>query len=365
MKTVILGAGITGLTAGYDTEATIYESDATPGGLCKSIKINGCMVEESGGHWIFGMNSVIDKVFKELQIEYSTYKKITGVHFDTIIDGSIQDFANRSIEYRPGTMKEYLFQNFGRVLCNMFFSPFNKLYTNGLYERVQNECAYKNSSSGPSYNNEFIYPDNGLKFLIDSLSERINVKLDHQAYKIDTDNKRVYFSNRESVSYDTLISTVPLSNLLYMIDEYEPLECVTTFVVNIYGDIGDRLPSHHWLYTPFGGYYRVGFYTNVSKKFAPKGQCMAYVETTKDTYTPEMIMKDLERHGFIKKPKLGSVKNIKCAYTYRKQGQNIENIIKKLKEKDIHSIGRYGKWKFQGIVESMMDGLSAKKSLSL
>ena len=58
-KTIILGAGVTGLAAGIKTGTPIFEAEDSPGGICRSYLKKGYRFELGGGHWLFGDDSQI------------------------------------------------------------------------------------------------------------------------------------------------------------------------------------------------------------------------------------------------------------------------------------------------------------------
>jgi hypothetical protein len=67
---------------------------------------------------------------------------------------------------------------------------------------------------------------------------------------------------------------------------------------------------------------------------------------------------ELKEYGFIKKVLVADPTWIEVAYTWKKPGSRlVENSLSKLAEKDIFSIGRYGRWNFQGIAESLKEGI--------
>ncbi len=68
-QTLILGAGVTGLAAGYASGLPVYEAASAPGGICSSYYVRpgstqrlsqapadgeAYRFEIGGGHWIFG-----------------------------------------------------------------------------------------------------------------------------------------------------------------------------------------------------------------------------------------------------------------------------------------------------------------------
>ena len=57
-------------------------------------------------------------------------------------------------------------------------------------------------------------------------------------------------------------------------------------------------------------------------------------------------------------PEVVESNRITHAYTWIGRNTDRDGYLAKLREKGIESIGRYGKWKFQGIAESIRDGLS-------
>ncbi|MGB9591237.1 MAG: protoporphyrinogen/coproporphyrinogen oxidase, partial [Candidatus Kryptoniota bacterium] len=73
MKVAVIGAGISGLSAGFflkknGADVTIYEKNDYPGGTIYSKYINGFLVE-SGPNSTSETNAVIDEVVTELGIK--------------------------------------------------------------------------------------------------------------------------------------------------------------------------------------------------------------------------------------------------------------------------------------------------------
>src|SRR5690554_4156275 len=70
---LILGGGVTGLSAGLAARAPVFEMDARPGGICRSYYVRpdgehlaaappdgeAYRFERGGGHWIFGGDPVV------------------------------------------------------------------------------------------------------------------------------------------------------------------------------------------------------------------------------------------------------------------------------------------------------------------
>ncbi|MCS7123001.1 MAG: protoporphyrinogen oxidase-like protein, partial [Candidatus Aenigmarchaeota archaeon] len=72
-----------------------------------------------------------------------------------------------------------------------------------------------------------------------------------------------------------------------------------------------------------------------------------------------IVIDELKNWGYIKEVEVISPTWIEVAYTWEWPGSRLkEEVLIFLKNNNINSVGRYGKWKFQGIAESIRDGLS-------
>lgn len=363
MKTVILGAGITGLSAGISTCGKIYESKNFPGGICRSYSEDGFHFEIGGGHWIFGMTPEVEALFSLYGIELKKYVKNSGVYFNHIFNGNIQDKEEYVI--KDGTMKEFLFNRLGHDLCKLFFFPFNEKYTGGYYDEVIPENEYKNPTNDKAYNNIFYYPTTNLNGFIDFIAKDCDIEYGKEAEHIDIEKRIIQFTDKTTVTYNKLISTIPLNKLIRITELYTKLllthiPYTKTTVLNIGATKGRKCPDNQWLYIPFcdNGFYRVGFYSNVDSRFAPDNCVSIYVETNKPFMTRDIIA-ELYSWDWIKEVITSSVTEIPCAYTYQYNRGDAKSAIAELSRYGVYSTGRYGKWKFQGIAESIMDGLKA------
>src|SRR5437764_167945 len=95
IKTAILGAGVTGLAAGWASGVEIYEAESVPGGICSSYYLTpGCgsrmhtppdgqeayRFELGGGHWIFGGDPTILRFIRSLA-DVKSYDRRASVYF--------------------------------------------------------------------------------------------------------------------------------------------------------------------------------------------------------------------------------------------------------------------------------------------
>lgn len=428
-KTIILGAGITGLSTGLNTQGEIYEANDISGGICASyyVGLNGKKYyhrvdEESyrfeigGGHWIFGADNYILDFINKLS-SVNSYQRKSAVYFsdlDLYVPYPLQnhlfylpqDIREKALEEilnngnkSVSTLADWLEVNFGKSLCNLFFFPFHELYTAGLYTKIAPQDKFKTpvnkdlilkgakeKTPAVGYNATFIYPQDGLDNLIRKMIERCKVKFNKKVIKIDLKGKEILFDDGSGTKYELIISTLPLNRIIDMVEarigNREPYTSV--LVVNIGAKKGYKCPDFHWIYVPNSkaGFHRVGFYSNVESSFLPASsrkdndRVSIYVEKAyrgEDRPTEEEVRKlcndithELKEWGFIDNIEVVDPTWIEVAYTWQYPDSDWrEETLKILRENDIYQIGRYGKWKFQGIAESMKDGFNIKRDLKL
>lgn len=430
MKDIILGAGITGLTAGISTGFKIFEQNSYPGGICSSYFLSTGTTERSfiepdngkayrfelgGGHWIFGCSNDQRRFLNKFE-SFRNYNRVSSVYFhetDTYVPYPIQNnlryldpkLANQAVSEMSGpdkniyrTMKEWQENIFGQTLCRLFFFPFHELYTAGLYNLISPQDQFKSpidlptvikgASRGTSpagYNVSFIYPGCGLSALSKNIAEKCNIEYEKSVIKIDISKKEILFNDSGTTSYNRLISTLPLNKML----EITGLELgmdtapyTSVLVLNIGAVRGKKCPDAHWLYIPDSqsGFHRVGFYSNVDSSFLPESarengnKVSLYVERAFSGglkpssevvgHYMENTVKELQKWQYIEEIDVIDPTWIEIAYTWAWPDSTWrESAIQALKEHSIYQIGRYGKWSFQGIADSVRDGLSVPNLL--
>ena len=370
MRTIILGAGITGLAAGYGKDIPIYEATGEAGGICRSYMKNGFDFSIGGGHWLFE-NDKTQKAMEFIRslVELKSYDRRAGVFYNKIFPYPIQTYTQQPIVATGGCFKHWMGNRFSQAECNMFFFPFNEKYTAGLMDEIVQFDSYKTPPAGSvGFVSRFHDPVGGLSSLVDKMVEKCDIQYNKRAFLVDSDNKTVVFEDGETVQYDRLISTVPLNRMLKLCgqDKFD-LPYSSVFVLNIGAEPGPNLPDEHWLYIPFcnSGFYRVGFYTNVNPNKAPKGAVGLSVEMAvlpgkelEVESTVDAIVKELQSWGWIGEVITTDPTFVKTAYTWNRTMEEREKHIEWMRARDIIMLGRYGRWVFCGMMESIEQGLS-------
>jgi len=413
-EVMILGAGISGLAAAISSGLPIYEAENRPGGLCSSYYIAGYRFEIGGGHWIFGADDSILSFIRRFA-HPREYMRHSSVYFNKenlFVSYPIQNnlrLLNKNIACKvlkeisnctnnsPSTMAAWLLDHFGPTLCKLFFFPFHALYTANLYTKITPQDVYKTpvdvalikkgakiGTLSAGYNARFVYPKEGLNTLVQHMAKECDIHYRKRAIRIDIRKKNVHFADGSIISYSRLISTLPLSKMIEIaginLDE-EPDPHTSVLVLNIGAARGNNCPDEHWLYSPKSdsGFYRIGCYSNVDTAFLPpslqksNNNVSIYVERAYPggqkpsereikSYS-DSVIRELQKLGFIKDVEVIDPTWIDVAYTWCWAGSTWrEKAIALLKKNNIYQIGRYGRWKFQGIAESIKEGLGCTGS---
>lgn len=375
--------------------------------------------EPAGGHWLFGAGPKIPPHFQH-DCEFSRYEREAEVFFASsgerlpfpiqenlrYLPAPKRDRALREILVPvrkegvvPLTLKQWLLSNFGPTLCEEFFFPFNDRYTAGLYDRVAPQDAYKSpldevrirqgaqgspprGATSSGYNAVFYYPTRGLDHLARALSLECDVRYDHRIVRIDTNRRSLHFANGDEVGYDSVVSSIPLHHMLSLSgiaaeSRQDPTTAV--LVVNLAATIGKQCPRSHWVYIPDSrsGLHRVGFYSNVDRSFLP--QKYRADDTVLSLYAERSypsgvrpspddlcnaaaaMVSELQTWQFIHGPIVMSFDFVDPAYTWSWPGSVwVNEAIGHLQRCCIRQIGRYGTWRFQGMLASFEQGLAIR-----
>lgn len=372
--------------------------------------------EIGGGHWMFGGDPSIVRFVGDL-VTLRRYERRSAVFLSRsgkYIDYPLQDNLKqlepdcaRSVaaemkarEQRDFggldlTQKDWLTLRFGSTLCELFFHPFNERYTAGLCGRIAPQDNYKSPSAkdvastlrpngkvARGYNAEFVYPVDGLDTLARRLAETCRIEYAKRAISIDPGRRTVAFEDGTSAQYETLISTLPLNETLRMAGLDVEATCdphTAALILNIGATSGPALPEYHWVYVPdaSAGFHRVGFYSNVDRGFVPRGSANGvglYVERAYPAGAPpspaeldryaDLVIEELRHWGFIDSVEVVDPSWIDIAYTWTWPGSLWRaKAFEVLEAFGIHAAGRYGRWAYQGMADSIRDGLSLVAAL--
>lgn len=418
---VILGGGISGIAANYflgKSNATIYEQKGSFGGLCDNFSI-GDFKFDMGIHLSFTDFKEVRSVFDK--IPYSTYRPepmnyYKGIWLKQPIQNNlyplsaeekvkaIKDYINKSNEVdNCQSYKSWLYSKYGMYITERFFLPYTEKYwcekaenmetswiKNRLYIPEIDEVLYgAMSEKTPNryYAQEMRYPkQGGYKNFLEPMICGINLKLNKKAAVIDSKNKLIEFEDGSKAYYDSLISSLPLPELIKIIKDVpveirqasENLNATSLKLVSVGLNIPQDESKSIWFYIydndmqPARAYYP-GL---KSKDNIPAGQSSIQFEIYYSKNKPINCSNETLREGImnlIEKLNISSrsnvlfidIRDIPFANVIfdKKLSYNRMTIHKYLDRLGVQSIGRFGEWDYLWSDQSFMSGKKAAEKL--
>lgn len=431
-QVVIIGAGLTGLSAAYHLEKkgffdyTLFEKEATPGGLCRSVRKKGFTFDYTG-HLLHSNNPTVLALLEKLsaalpliQAErhshiysyntltpYPYQQQLYGLPPQVIAD-CIEGFVTRTKNARPRSFTTWVNTHFGSGFGTHFFFPYQqKLFAYELEKvtaswtgrfvpstslrQLITGAVSQLPSTDVGYNARFVYPAaGGIDQLIMALTKTLAFPplTHHTVHEIDTAQKKITFTNGQTEYYQSLISTMPLNQLLATISNSgtpaikrlkkaeNSLHCNSVINVNL-GIAHPVRPRAHWIYYPEKAYpfYRIGFPALLAPSMAPTGHSSLSIEISQ--YKPSHPVaqapdinhsQELIDTAVAQAKKLfqftdediltHTVLHLPHAYVIYDQwrDKNLEGLLTTLAQHDIYSIGRYGGWHYSSMQEAILAG---------
>jgi len=302
----------------------------------------------------------------------------------------------------PTNFREWVMQTFGSGIAKHFMLPYNEKFWKqdlrgitadwvswsipkpSLEEVINGALGLTNKGMG--YNPRFIYPKNGG---IDRLPQAFargapGIRVNETAEIIDGKRKVVRFASGREESYDYLVSTLPLPVAYQMLrpapDDLKAgaaaLRAISVLNINIGVDRPD-ISDQHWIYFPEDEFIfsRIGFPTNFSKAVAPEGTSSVYIEVTHhpadvpnvDEAT-DRALAGLRKCGILRDSDrilTRHVLDLKFAYVVfnRARQEHLQNLIDYLDSCDIITAGRYGRWDYYSMEDSILSGKAAAEAV--
>ena len=430
-KVIIIGAGLTGVSTAYHLEQlgfndyTLYEKEATAGGLCRSIYQDGFTFDYTGHllhsndpyfssflNTTIGIDNFNTITRKSFIYSHNTYthfpfqSNLYGLPHD-IIAQCIEDYVTRPTKLKKNAnFYEWATHMFGKSITEQFFVPYqqkifaydiHKLsssWTGRFVPKTTLTDIIKGALQAPEdikvgYNADFLYPKKGgIFFWVERLIQQLKkpIKTNYCVDSIDVKNKLILFKNGDFEKYETLITTIPLDTLLGLIKEpaessaisaKKRLLCNSVANFNL-GIQSPNISEKHWIYLPETNFphYRIGFYHNFSKAMAPEGCSSLYGEFAYLKKDPKEIKFTVD-NAIKKTQKLLSISdaqiitqriiNIPHAYVIYDgwRDKNLPTLLDHLTTYNIHSIGRYGAWKYSSMQEAVLDGKAIAEKITL
>lgn len=398
------------------TDYKLFEKEAEVGGLCRSVYQDGFTFDYTG-HLLHinddyfkefittvvgfeNFNTIHRKSFIYSQDTYTHYPfqvNLHGLPAQTITE-CIEGFISRKkSKIAPKDFTRWVLTNFGTGIAKHFFYPYQEKifaypveklsssWTGRFVPKTSLSEMIRGALQAPDqqqigYNAQFFYPHkDGIFFWINKLYQQLKqpVYTNHTVTSIDLQEKKVVFADGSSESYTTLVNTMPLNIFLKLIKNNSAHELksaskklLCNSVVNFnLGIKRENFSDKHWIYYPEKQYpfYRIGFSNNFAASMAPAGHSSLYGEFSHvqkpHHEVAQMLDASLEQTKKILKidsREIVTEKIIHIPHAYvifdRWRDNNLPKILQTLEDKDIHSIGRYGAWKYSSMQEGLLEG---------
>lgn len=414
---VILGAGIAGISAGYHLkhkgiDSVIYEKDSDWGGLCGNFSIDGFRFDRFV-HFTFTKDEYIADIFEKSSplyahpsVSYNYYHgswlKHPAINNLATLPAEdkvkiIADFVNRphkevaSIKDYDEWLRvqngNYFTDNFATIYTKKYWgqSPKdmetqwigNRIYSPALEEVLRG--SYAEQPENFYYTNYMKYPKKGgFRSILDNCRQGLDIRFNKKVVRISPQEQQVFFADGSHEEYSRLISSLPLPEIVKMIDNCpaEVLEAAKhlNWTCGYQVSLGFNRPDiakHLWFYIYDEDIPPARVYSPNLKSpdNVPEGcsSLQAEIFYANDAEIPpaELILEQTTETlkqicGFgdadivVKDIRFEPYANVTFTHGIY---QNREIILKYLKEIGIESIGRFGKWDYLWTFQAFKTGM--------
>ena len=428
---VIIGSGMAGLGAAYRLHSEgivpfMYDKHAYYGGHTASFRFEGGFLFDMGPHISFTKDpriqdlfaDSVDQQYETLQISLNNYWRgywprhpvqlhLHGLPEDLIVK-VISDFVEErnAPERSIKNYADWLLASFGKTFAESFpmqytrkyhLTPAENMSTDWLGPRIYRPSleevlrgAISPAAPHVHYITHFRYPKNGgFMSYLKKFIPMGNLRLNHELVSVDPRTREIAFADGLKTTYDSLVSSVPLPELIPMIqgtpqdvlDAARSLACSTLVLVNIginRQDISSATMTY--FYDEDYCFTRLGFPHMLSPTNAPEGMGSIQAEVYfSRKYRPltgspndwiEPVIADLRCCGLLrdsdrilcKKAMLVPYANVIFDL---ERAASLKIVHGYLDDLGIAYCGRYGDWGYMWTDESFKSGeLAAERALS-
>jgi len=427
-EVIILGAGLSGLSTAYHLKGNyeIFEQHERVGGLCRSEKA-GNFIFDYGPHILFpkykhiadlitnllGNNLLIQS--REAWIYHKSCDTYTRFPFQAhlfglpvsivkeCLLGLFHALAEGEKIYSPNNYEEWIDWNFGKGIAKHLMIPYaRKIWTvspkDMNYEWVKYrvprprledvlEGALSDNPQKFGFNTQFWYPlKGGIEALPQSFLPKIKkVHTKKKATRIIPGKKWIEFNGSDRVSFERLVSTLPLPEVIKLIKEApddvrkaaQDLQHNSVLCVNL-GIERERLSHKQWVYfyEDDFSFHRISFPMNFSRHVTPKSCSSISMEVSYSSYKSinketivERTIEELIKAKILApddKITVSDVLDMKYAYIIydHNHRKNVMKIHDFLRSHNIFPCGRFGEWEYFNMDDSLESGRKMTEELN-
>jgi protoporphyrinogen oxidase len=417
---IIIGAGPTGLGSAIQLVALgipdwrLLEAESRPGGLARSFRDEAGFTWDIGGHVQFSHYEFFDATMiaclgaggwlhhdreswiwmRERFIPYPLQNNVHRLPPDDLnkcLQGLID--ITRSPKAKPANFGEWIGANFGVGLAEVFLRPYNQkvwafppeaMNASWVGERVAvtdlsrviKNLVYNHDDVSWGPNNTFQFPRRGgtgavWEACARSLPEK-NISYSTRVVEISLKERRLRTSDGGEHRYDTLISSMPLRELIKVTrrDDLVPIadkglihSSVNIVGIGLRGSPKPELAKKCWMYFPEPNcpFYRATVFSNYSPANVPDPahNWSLMCEVSESPRKPvdhaslcdDVISGALNTRLIADRGDIVSVWSYRAPYGYPTPGLHrdaaLSELIPEFERWGVYSRGRFGMWKYE------------------
>jgi protoporphyrinogen oxidase len=420
---LIIGAGPTGLGAAWRLDGQghrdwlLVEGGAVPGGLARSVIDEHGFTWDLGGHVQFSHYDYFDTLMDDLLgvdgwlhhdreswvwihggfVPYPFQLNLHRLPADAreACLAGIERAAASQRRAVPAHFGEWIEATFGDGIAALFMRPYNfkvwarqpELMAAGWVgdrvatvdlDRVRTNIAQNRDDVSWGPNNRFRFPKRGGTGAVwRALGRRLEqhhpgrLQYNRMLVKVDTAERRAYFSDGAAVAYERLLTTIPLDRFVAMSDmsslaaATRDLQYSSTHVVGVglngrpAADIRDKC----WMYFPESDcpFYRVTHFSRYSPQNVPdpSRQWSLMAEISESSHKPvdasRVVADTID--GLVATRLISSAADVHHTWHCRlehgypvpslERDRALDAILPALEARNVFSRGRFGAWKYE------------------
>ena len=425
-NTIILGAGLAGLSAAYHLKHKyeLIEGSDRSGGIAGSVKINGFTFDHAI-HILFTKDPYASGLIRSLLgSNFLEQKRSSWIYSNDRYtpypyQGNMKGLPKRIIwenmfglllrkfytkAKSANNFEEWIGKRFGTGIAKNFMIPFNKkvwaaelrsMSHDWIDDRVQEprfrdvaKGIYSKTRTDYGPNATFWYPvHGGTSALPDSFLPHVQgIQYGQKCIGINPETQTLDFQTGKKEKYEILISSLPLPQLIAIIKNVPhevrvaagKLKANRVTTVNL-GIDREAISDKHWVYFPEERFLfqRISFPMNFSTSLVPSGTSSIMAEISSSDYRPlpksnivEQSISQLTSIGVLRKNDRILVKkliHIEPAYIiYTPEHRESVDIIHcYLRSIGIIPCGRFGEWEYLNMDQTILSGKRAAEEAEI
>jgi protoporphyrinogen oxidase len=406
----ILGGGISGiaLAAHLDEDVEVLEKRARIGGLCGSIIDGGFTFDAAGPHIMFSKNKSIlelmvsvlgDNVhqkrrenriwFKGRLVKYPFENDLASLPPEDNFECLYGYIANPRANDTPTNLADWSYATFGKGISEKYFIPYNRKIWNydpaklgldfvGRIPKPPMQDVIKSAIGIPTegylHQLHFYYPnEGGYEAVVHAFAKKVRgaIRTSCPVAEVKREKKKwnVRTTNNETRSYDTLVSTIPIHELLSVWPDAPPAardaagrlryNSLINVLIGCNSDPGHRTTA---VYVPDPDllFHRISFPQNFSERNVPHGGSAVMAEITANAgdgvweLSDEAILArtidELETIGFLDRSSVVYRRVVRFTYGYPVYDLDTKKNVTVLRDAvaaaGLHLLGRFAQFDY-------------------